>query len=310
METYEKLELLKPTIYQLYSKEGRSKVYISKLLEVNRKKLTEKINEWKFPKAEPRRHLTPSSRKFLNKHRKTIIARLKHDSTITDIAKELGIRRSVLLKTYIKNDEELLNAYNNYKNRKKAKHQKNIHDLMEKSYHVYDIVDYDGEEWTSIKGFSGYMISNYGRVKKYAKKYDNYFLLSPQPNKNNGRLYISMTNEKGKVKNLQIARLVGFAFVKGYSEENNTINHHDGNVQNNFYLNLFWDSQSGNNKHAYEVLHRPVNKGKRYQFKKILYKDKYEFKTIRSFAKFIGKSETQTRRYIDNPEKYDIKLIM
>ena len=37
MTNSEKAELLKDTIYQLYSKEGRSKSYISRLLEIDRK---------------------------------------------------------------------------------------------------------------------------------------------------------------------------------------------------------------------------------------------------------------------------------
>ena len=57
-------------------------------------------------------------------------------------------------------------------------------------------------------------------------------------------------------------------------------------------------------------INRNIVRGKRYKFDRILYKDKYEFKTVAAFARFIGMSETQTRRYLDEPEKHDIKLII
>lgn len=45
MNSEEKIEMLKTTIEQLYSKEGRSMNYISHLLQVNRHKLSFKIKE-------------------------------------------------------------------------------------------------------------------------------------------------------------------------------------------------------------------------------------------------------------------------
>lgn len=55
-----------------------------------------------------------------------------------------------------------------------------------------------------------------------------------------------------------------------------------------------------------------ISNTKSKHFKKIVLDNEYEFKTIRAFAKFIGKSETQTYRYIfklttNNP--YEIELI-
>ena len=44
MTTEEKAEMLKSTISQLYSKEGRSISYISRLLEINRRTISAKIS--------------------------------------------------------------------------------------------------------------------------------------------------------------------------------------------------------------------------------------------------------------------------
>lgn len=108
---------------------------------------------------------------------------------------------------------------------------------------------------------------------------------------------------------LKIHRLVAHAFCEGFSEIRNTVNHIDGNKFNNKASNLEWVSQSENNKHAYTALSRPVNIGKPIDYI-ISYKDKYQFKTVASFARFIGKSETQARRWIEeSPEKHEIKKI-
>ncbi|MBO5435447.1 hypothetical protein J6A31_06620 [bacterium] len=308
LTTYEKIEMLKPTIEQLYCKEGRSKSYISKLLNVNRHKLTEKISEWNLKEAEPRRHLTPSNAKFLNKHKSLIVSRLNHDVSITKIAEELNVSRSYLQKTIIPNDDVLSNVRDQYVQRLKNNAISNKTDAMNKSGFDYDIIDFEDEEWKDILGYDDYMISNYGRIKHLSKRYNAYHIITPSPNKANNRLYV-MLYKNNKRKNIQVAHLVAHAFVDGYSSDCNTVNHKDGNVQNNHYANLEWMSQSDNNKHAYAELKRPVINEKTYKFSSIKYKNKYEFKTISALARFIGKSETQVRRYLDEPSKHEIKLI-
>lgn len=309
MNSKDKAELMKSSIFHLYSKEGRSISYISRLLGINRKTVSDKIKEWNLPEAEPRRHLSPSKRKFLNKNRNLIKSRLDNDVTVTDIAKELKISRDSLYKTYILNDEVLKKAHADYANRIHEKHTNNIQSKKDKSKLKYDFENLPGEEWKQILGYPDYYVSNKGRVKHYIKQYDSYILLKQQPNKNNGRLYVRIPTSDKKSKNLQVANLVGHAFVDGYDEKHHTINHEDGNVQNNWSDNLTWQTQSENNTHAYRKLNRSVVDHKRYKFKYILYQNKYQFKTVAAFAKFIGKSETQTRRYLDEPQKHNIQLI-
>lgn len=306
MTSMEKAELLKPAIYQMYSKEGRSKSYISRLLDINRTTIIKKIKEWNLPEPEPMRHVKPSTQKFINRNRSLIKSRLDHDISITKIAEELGVSRDFLQNSVIPNDEVLDKARNDYVTRLHT----NTRDKqrMQKSYLEYNFTDLPEEIWKPILGYPGYMVSNMARVKHYASRYKKYHLIKPVPNKNNGRLYVALYYDN-KVKNIQLARLVAFAFVNGYDSERNTVNHEDGNVQNCVWTNLTWQSQSENNKHAYRVLNREKVNKKRYHFKIILYKNRYEFKTVAAFAKFIGKSETQTRRYLDNPQRYDIKLI-
>lgn len=304
----DKIEMLKSTIEHLYCKEGRSKSYIANLLDVDRKKLTQAINdEWKLEKANIR-HMLPSNKKFLNKHRELIKSRFDHDYTIKDVAVELGVSRYYLSDTIVNQDDVLLKAWGDCKTRSSKRALERVDGLTSKSSYDYDFEEFQGEKWKEVLGYEGYMVSTHGRVKSYAKRYDQYYLLTSVPNKSNNRLYVGIQG-----KNLQVSRLVGFAFVEGYSEERNTIEHIDNDVQNNHFENLRWVSQKENNRLAFDKGRAPaIAHAKSKHFKKIVLNGFYEFKTIRSFAKFIGKSETQAHRYIygntaNNP--YDIKLI-
>lgn len=312
MTNIEKCELLKDSIYQLYTKEGRSKNYISKLLKIDRKVVTRKISEWNLPEPEPKKRPKPSTEKFIKKNKDLIISRLNHDIGINLIAKELKCdRKMILISAYY--DEDISDAHTNFHYRIHENHKKAISSLVNNSHRVYitDEENLEGEEWKPILGYEKYDVSNKGRVRGYSKTYDMHYLIHQQPNKNNGRLYVRLANTKTKKSaNLQVSRLVGFAFLsEDYSETRNTINHKDGNVANNDVTNLEWTSQSENNKHSYDHLNRKIVRKNKSDFTKIIYKNKYEFKTLTAFAKFIDKSETQTRRYLDNPDKYDIKII-
>lgn len=307
MNDLEKAEMLKNTIYDLYSKEGRSKSYISRLLEISRHTVSAKIKEWNLPEPETANHITKSTEKFINRNRQLIKSRLDNNVSISNIAKELEVDRKKI-DTCCRHDPVLQQAKNDCLHRLQNNHEAYLQKKMGQSSYNYNFSDYPGEEWKSILGYDGYMVSNYGRVKSISQRYNTWHLLTPCANKNNDRIYISL-EKGGKRKNLMLDRIVAHAFCHGFSNENNTVNHKDGNVKNNKASNLEWVSQSTNEKHAYDVLNRTKVNSKKYHFSKIVYKNKYEFKTVAAFARFINKSETQTRRYLDEPEKHDIKLI-
>ena len=303
MTQKEKIIMLKDTIVILYEKEGRSKAYISNLLSLDRKLLTEKINEWELVKAD-QRHLTPSNEKFLNKHRKTIIDMLDSDISITEIATKIGKTRSSLLKTFIKNDKELLHHYNMHNKRKENNTKQRFEDLKTKSSRNYNIDTIEDEIWKEIVGFTGYFVSNMGRVKRFAKRYQSFYLITITYNKVNGYGYVALVNNDGKTKNMNVARLVAHNFVDGFCKEKNTVDHKDGDKHNNRASNLEWTSQGINNQRAYER-GKPAHTGysKRGKFQKIILDDKYEFKTIRALSKFLQVSETQVNRYLDGVSK-------
>lgn len=310
MTQSERAELLKATIFQLYSKEGKSKNYISKLLEIERGILTQKIKEWEFKEAKDKRHMTPSMEKFINSNRQFIKSQLDKDAPVTAIAAALGVDKRKLY-TVFTLDEVLKKAHDESMLRRKNKTAQRIQKIKDESKLQYDFEEFEDEEWRPILGYEDYLISNYGRIKRLAKRYNSYYLLRQVENPISHRYQVRLSVGGGVEKTLSVARLVAFTFLgDNHSEKKNTVNHKDGNFQNNKVDNLEWVSQSDSNLHAYRQLGRTVNKGKRYQFDKILYKDKYEFNTVAAFARFLGKSETQTRRYMDEPEKYDIKFII
>ena len=310
MTNGEKCELLKATIYQLYSKEGRSKSYISKLLQINRKVLIQKIKEWDFKESKSQRYAKPSTVKNINKNKEKVISLLNKGNNVSDITRELNISRKSFYECFLRYDEDIKEAFDRNVAEKKQAHNDLIEAQMQKSCRNYNITNFDNEIWKEINNFDDYFVSNYGRVKKEATRYKKCYLLTPNLNKKNGYYYVCMINNDGIRKNLSLARLVAFAFCSGHSDDKNTVNHIDGNKENNYYKNLEWTSLSENCMHCHQVLNKCNIPGEAFKFSKIIYQNKYEFKTITAYAKFIGMSQVQARRYLDEPEKHDIKIIL
>lgn len=303
MENKKQLNDFKDIIIKLYEKEGKSISYISNLLGVGRSNLSKQIQEWGLIEGQ-KKHLRPSTVKFINKHRAMIKSRLDNDVTVSDIARELHVKVHYLSATIIRNDMVLEKANDNRLKRSSNRRQAKIEELKEKSCFTYGFEDLDNEEWREILGYPNYFVSNFGRFKKYMKSSESFILMKTTYNKTVEYNYIGMINDKNKRKNLRACRVVGFAFVDGFSKEKDTINHIDGNTTNDSSYNLEWISQRDNNLHSYRVLDRTVNK-KPKRYEKIVYKEKYEFKTVRSLAKFLGVSESQAHRLLkQSPDIY------
>lgn len=307
----EKIEGLREEVTFLFEKEGRSRRYIAQLFNVKQDVVGHYVRMWEL--KEPKKGIKPSDKKFINKHKLLIKSRLDNNIAVRSIAKELCVADHFLHRI-IDLDDVLRKAKEDFTNRKSIEARERLDRLEQMSSKDYSFEDIQGEIWKDVLGYEGnYMVSNFGRVKSYVQTYDKYYLMNQFPNKNNGRLYVHFY-KGGKRKAFQVHRLVGHSFVEGYDPLTaNTINHIDLNVSNNEASNLEWVSQSENNKHAYSN-GRTVVTDKHYKkFKKIILDEKYEFKTVASFARFIGKSETQARRYLNketalNPYKIEIIL--
>lgn len=294
----ENVENFKSIIEKLYCKEGRSLSYIANLIDLPRTDIKHKIEEWQFVQGNSD-YLKPSILKHFNQNKSNIINWLKNDAEIEDICVNLNCSKKEF-HAYTANDSYVKQIYSEYLGRL-TKNKK----CVALSNHLFKVVDLPNEIWKEVDDYPTYYISNMGRVKKYSTEYKKYYLLDIAENKDNHRLYVNLINENGR-RYIQVSRLVGDAFIPGKSEENDTINHIDCNIHNNKADNLEWVSQVINTQKYFKDFYTPrsiiLHKYT------ILYKDKFTFKSVASFAKFIGKSETQTYRII-NKGSSDIKII-
>lgn len=311
LSSSQKAELLKDTIEFFYSREGRSKSYISRVLNIDRKVLTNKIKEWNLQEAPHKRHLTPSTKKFINKNRQLIKSRLDNDIPVSDIARELKCDRSKLYKIAFIYDDVLKKAFEDYQ--KRNRDFKN--GLKKKETKNVPVAPLENEIWKEILGYPAYFVSNKGRFKREYKDNINLSvsyssLLIPFHSESNNHLYVSLKDSNNKKHSLNAARLVAFAFVDGHSKDKNIISFKDKDETNIDASNLYWEEFTVNSKQSKYEKKKIIKESQRIK-QIILTKDEktYRFKTLSALARFMNKSELQVRRYLKEPEKHDLQII-
>jgi hypothetical protein len=121
------------------------------------------------------------------------------------------------------------------------------------------------EIWKPIQGFENlYEVSNLGNVKSLdklvngwcSKKLRKEKLIKPTDRR--GYLIVGLSKE-GYRKYFSVHRLVAMAFIP-YGDFSLTVNHKDGNKQNNLIENLEWCTRSEQMKHAIKTgLFKPIS---------------------------------------------------
>ena len=167
------------------------------------------------------------------------------------------------------------------------------------------------ELWKPVYGFPNYECSNLGRVRSIdrviirndgRKDTKKGVILKLQKNKSNGYLQVNLYLECTQRKCVYVHKIIAQTFLGAIN--NLTINHKDGNIENNTVDNLEFISYSDNLKHSYTTLNRPKNKPKGKRKKVSLYNvltgETLIFKSVEACARYIGLSPTQTRRLIKN----------
>lgn len=102
------------------------------------------------------------------------------------------------------------------------------------------------EIWKDIEGYEGlYQVSNFGNVKSLITNK----IIKPSPN-TYGYLNLCLF-KNGRKKQITVHKLVAEAFIPNI-ENKPTVNHEDGNKNNNCVDNLSWATYSEQIKHAYD----------------------------------------------------------
>ena len=298
MNNLDKLEAAKDAVINLYCKEGRSKGYIAKLFNVSRHSVQKKVREWHLIPAEPVRHLTPSEEKFVKRNKPLILSRLKHNQSMTSIAKELNITRQKLL-FCIQSDKPLSIEYEKWEERKAERKQTQLEIINRFTDDIHRCLP--NEQWKPILGFPNFEISNKGRLRQIIPDYDNpiktmYIPVPTWTRPKTGHIYCKLKNTKGNIKTLQVSNIVGHTFVPGFDENHTTIAFRDKNPANNNSTNLYWKENEP------VKLEMPKNKW-------ILYKNQYRFKTIHAFQRFLKKSDKDIHQMLQHPTQNNIQFI-
>lgn len=109
------------------------------------------------------------------------------------------------------------------------------------------------EIWKDVEGYKGlYQISNLGRVKSLKDNIGNHRILIKKLSLNKNGYFFVRLWKNGIAKNCYIHRLTMVGFNSNV-ENKRTINHKDGNKQNNNIDNLEWNTYSENENHAYKL---------------------------------------------------------
>lgn len=157
-----------------------------------------------------------------------------------------------------------------------------------------------GEIWKDIKGYSGYQVSNLGRVrthnkttytKRHGERHWKDRILKFKPDYNSkykgkqGTGYRVDLWKNGKCKGFLVARLVATTFLEDLINTNMTVNHKDGNRLNNNVENLEWLSLADNIKYGFE-------NGQYIQHKTILFNEfeRIEFRSKSLASKYLGRN--------------------
>lgn len=104
------------------------------------------------------------------------------------------------------------------------------------------------EEWKPLLGDESLgFVSNLGRIKSVKGN-----ILASTTSKNGYHYIVMEQRTRGIKMTIRIHRAVAFAFCEGY-QEGFTVNHIDGNKDNNAASNLEWLSHKNNIRHAYRL---------------------------------------------------------
>lgn len=132
------------------------------------------------------------------------------------------------------------------------------------------------KQWKAIQGLEGYKVSEYGEV--FSLKTNK--LLKPRHSKD-GYVYYRLSDKSNGQKDINAHRLVANLWIENPNNLE-TVNHKDGNKENNHYSNLEWMNRADQLQHAYDLgLKKPMqginHKSSKATIEQVLYiRDMYD----------------------------------
>lgn len=150
------------------------------------------------------------------------------------------------------------------------------------------------EVWKDVEGYEGYQVSNLGRIRtcnkityteKHGYRHWKDRILNPKISKKDNCARVELWT-KGTHKTVLLHRLVANAFLEKNIGTNMTVNHKDGNRENNKVDNLEWLSREDNIRYGFT--HNQYSSCKKCS----LIKDNkiYEFYSMAEADRFLQRS--------------------
>lgn len=153
-------------------------------------------------------------------------------------------------------------------------------------------MSFEKEKWLPVVGYEDlYMVSNYGRI--YSIPNDNKVggILKHHVDKKSGYHFIILSKNHKKF-NTSVHRLVAIAFIPN-PDNKPTVNHIDGNKDNNNVDNLEWATYKEQLMHSFRIGIRCRQCNVERKCVLIYPNNKFiKFETIDSLNKFLGKSRS------------------
>ncbi len=152
-------------------------------------------------------------------------------------------------------------------------------------------------EWKTLQDFPNYEITTTGLVRNKSNGY-----IKKPTERPDGYLMINLGHNTLRY----VHRLMGDTYLEN-PDGKRTINHKNGNKQDNRLENLEWMTHGENNKHAYDTgLNNPVNhlpkSSKSVQAMNVITGEVREFQSQRQASRELGLSQTGVRQCKVSPD--------
>lgn len=144
----------------------------------------------------------------------------------------------------------------------------------------------NNKKWKDVPGYEGfYKVSNFGEVMSFERSGTKGIVLKPHVSNGYSRVILS---KNGIQYNVGVHRLVAQAFLPN-PDNKRTVNHKDGNKQNNIISNLEWATHKEQLEHSFRKGLRKTQCNIQRKGVIIFPNDDYKcFENLKALSEFLG----------------------